>query len=68
MEDNGAVLSDDPGTPESGCSGSPRPCRGDDSMHNNNPAEEIIVTKVADEGGPVFLGAAPLRPRGDSLV
>jgi hypothetical protein len=37
-------------------------------MHNNNPAEEIIVTKVADEGGPVFLGAAPLRPRGDSLV
>jgi hypothetical protein len=37
-------------------------------MHNDNPAEKIIVTKVADESGPVFLGAAPLRPRGDSLV
>jgi hypothetical protein len=37
-------------------------------MHNDNLAEKIIVTKVADEGGPVFLGAAPLRPRDESLV
>ena len=57
LADNGAVLTMPNEMPGSGCSGSRRPCSGDDWMHHDNPAAKTSVAKLAAHGGPLPLGS-----------
>ena len=51
LADASTMLTDHDWMPGFGRSDSPRPCSGDDLMHNDNPAAKTVVVKFAADGG-----------------